>query len=101
MWEVVYKGEGEKKIMQFRVKAPANPRKPVTLGKPVFQGDDWVVKIHETSLPPPLSTRQMKNKKALVEIVWKDSFNLFDWTLTWGWLEALVFPQAYQSSLFY
>lgn len=30
----------EKKIMQFRVKAPANPRKPVTLGKPVFQGDD-------------------------------------------------------------
>jgi len=40
MWEVVYKGEGEKKIMQFRVKAPANPRKPVTLGKPVFQGDD-------------------------------------------------------------
>ena len=43
----------------------------------------------------------MKNKKAPVEIVWKDSFNLFDWTLTWGWLEALVFPQAYQSSLFF
>ena len=83
----------EEKIMQFRVKVPAIC--PITLGKPAFQGDDWVIKIHETSLPLPLSTtRQMKIKKALAEIVWKDSFNLLDWTLTWQWLEALVFPQA-------